>query len=383
MVLLRLIRCRILGYKINSLIMFKKNFFKSCASFITILSIVVGASVVHVELAFAASLSSLSDTLSSVKVSALSNHTIQFVTPTGVTAGQNISITFPNGWTLGSLNASSTDFATSTSASCSGFSDALLKDGAASTLTWGVATTSQSLTLTSGTAVIPANRCVQIRIGTNAVFQASGTQQITNPASATSSIISIAGTFGDTGTITVNIINDDTVSMTGTVNQSLSFVISTSTIYFGTLGTGGAKFASSTNTAGDATETIAHTLAVGTNAPSGFSLTVRGQTLTSQQNASNTIDAIGGTAASSTPTFEQFGFRASESGGTAVTVSAPYSFATSYGYAATATSSSLLAVGTGATPVSTLSLRYLTNVAAITEAGTYAANLVYVATANF
>ncbi len=363
--------------------MFKKNFFKSCASFITILSIVVGASVVHVELAFAASLSSLSDTLSSVKVSALSNHTIQFVTPTGVTAGQNISITFPNGWTLGSLNASSTDFATSTSASCSGFSDALLKDGAASTLTWGVATTSQSLTLTSGTAVIPANRCVQIRIGTNAVFQASGTQQITNPASATSSIISIAGTFGDTGTITVNIINDDTVSMTGTVNQSLSFVISTSTIYFGTLGTGGAKFASSTNTAGDATETIAHTLAVGTNAPSGFSLTVRGQTLTSQQNASNTIDAIGGTAASSTPTFEQFGFRASESGGTAVTVSAPYSFATSYGYAATATSSSLLAVGTGATPVSTLSLRYLTNVAAITEAGTYAANLVYVATANF
>jgi hypothetical protein len=171
--------------------------------------------------------------------------------------------------------------------------------------------------------------------------------------------------------------------MTGTVNQSLSFVISTSTIYFGTLGTGGAKFASSTNTAGDSIETIAHTLAVGTNAPSGFTVSVRGQTLTSQQNASNTIDAIGASAASSTPASEQFGFRATQSGGTGVSVSVPYSSATSYGYSATATTSATLAVGTGATPVSTLSLRYLTNIAAITEAGTYAANLVYVATANF
>jgi hypothetical protein len=250
-------------------------------------------------------------------------------------------------------------------------------------LTWGVSTTSQAITITSGTASVPANRCVQIRLGSNAIFQASGTPKITNPSSATSSILTVGGSFGDTGIITVNIITDDTVSMTGTVNQSLSFTISTSTIYFGTLGSGGAKFASSTNTLGDTVETIAHSLAVSTNAPSGFSLTVRGQTLTSLQNASNTIDAIGGSAASSTIASEQFGFRATESGGTNVTVAAPYSSATSYGYNATATSSAILATGTGVTPLSTISLRYLTNIAAITEAGTYAANLVYVATANF
>jgi hypothetical protein len=171
--------------------------------------------------------------------------------------------------------------------------------------------------------------------------------------------------------------------MSGIVNQSLTFTISTSTIYFGVLGAGGAKFASSTNTSGDTAETIAHTLSVGTNAPSGFTLSVRGQTLTSLQNSNNTIDYIGGSAASSTIGVEQFGMRTTEAGGTGVTVSAPYSFGTSYGYAATATSSSIVAVGVGSTPTSVFSVRYVTNIGSVTEAGTYVANLVYVATANF
>jgi hypothetical protein len=364
-------------------IMFKKSLLNSIASYFVIVAIVIGTSITHVELVHAAALTNLSDTLSSVKVNTLADHTIQFVTPSGISSGQGFSITFPVGWNLGQLGATSTDFATSTSASCSGFTDALLVNGAASGLSWGVATTSQSISITSGTAVVPANRCVQIRLGSNAISQASGTSQITNPSSATSSIITIGGTFGDTGSITVTIIGDDTVAMTGTVNQSLSFTISTSTIYFGTLGSGAAKYASSTNVAGDTTETIAHSLVVSTNAPSGFTVSVRGQTLTSQQNSSNTISAFGGTAASSTPGTEQFGFRATESGGTGVSISSPFNLSSSYGYNATATTSATLATGIGATAASTLSLRYVTNIAAITEAGTYAANLIYVATANF
>ena len=362
--------------------MFKKNFLTSFTSFIIIVSIVIGASITHVELAYAAALNTLSDAQSSLKVSAVSDHTFQFVTPSGVTAGQNISITFPVGWTIGSLATTSIDFATSTSATCSGFTDAAISN-TASGLTWGVATTTTAITFTSGTAVIPANRCIQIRIGSNATFQGTGTSTIVNPSSATTSVISIGGTFGDTGTITANIITDDTVSMTGLVSQSLTFTISTTTIYFGTLGSGAAKFASSTNPAGDTIENVAHTLAVGTNAPSGFTLTIRGQTLTSQQNASNTITAIGATAASSTPGSEQFGIRVTESGGSGTAVSSPYNFSTSYGYNSTATSSSVLATGSGSTPTSTYSVRYLANISPVTEAGTYAANVVYVATANF
>ena len=363
--------------------MLKNTFIKKAITAITVLAIGAGASVVHIELAFAASLSSLSNTQSSVQVSQLSNHTIQFVTPTGVTAGQNIQITFTVGYTMGSFNVDNLDFATSTSATCSGFQDAAIQSGAASGQTWGTAQASQTITITSGTAVIPANRCIQIEIGSNATSGATGVQQITNPATPGLYEITIGGTFGDSGSISTYIISDDTVSMTGTVQQSLTFTISTTTIYFGNLGSGAAKFASSTNTAGDTTETIAHTLAVSTNAPYGFAVTVRGDTLTSQQNSLNTITAVGGTAASSTPGTEQFALRATESGGTGVTLDPTYSAATSYGFDASSTTPSSLASGTGVTTTSTISLRYLANIAAITEAGTYAANLTYVATANF
>lgn len=362
--------------------MIKNSFFKKLTSSFTILALSFGVSAVHVELAVAAALTTLSDTQSSVKVNTLSDHTIQFVTPTGVAAGTNIAITFPAGFTLGQLSFSDVDLATSTSATCSGFADATLA-ASQSGLTWGVATSSQTLTITSGTAVIPANRCIQIEIGSNATFGTTGVSRITNPASPNSYQISIAGTFGDTGTITANIITDDTVSVTATVQQSLTFTISTSTIYFGNLSSGAAKFASSTNTSGDTVDNIAHTLAVSTNAPSGYNITLRGQTLTSLQNASNTINAIGSSAASSTPGTEQFGIRATVSGGTGAAVDPTFSQATSYGYDATATTSAILATGSGSTNTSTYSLRYVANIAAITEAGTYAANMVYVATANF
>jgi hypothetical protein len=367
----------------NQTYMFKKNFISSLAGVLVVGGIIFSATFAQIELAFAAALTTLSDTQSSLKISTLSDHTIQFVTNTAISAGEGISVTFPAGYATGTFAVANFDLATSTSATCSGFADALLASGAASGLTWGVTQATSSIYITSGTAVIPANRCVQIRIGSNAISQASGTSQITNPSAANTYIISIAAGV-DTGSVTENIITDDTVAMTGLVNQSLTFTISTTTIYFGTLSSTGAKYASSTNSAGDIAETIAHTLAVGTNAPSGFTLTVRGQTLTSQQNASNTITAIGASAASSTLTgTEQFGIRVTEAGGSGTAVSSPYGFSTSYGYAGTATSSSIIATGSGSTPTSTYSVRYVSNIAAVTEAGTYAANLVYVATANF
>jgi hypothetical protein len=317
-------------------------------------------------------------------VSQLSDHTIQFVTPTGISAGQGISITFPSGvsgYATGTFSVNNFDLATSTSSTCSGFTDALLA-ASPSGVTWGVSQATATIYITSGTATIPANRCVQIRIGSNAISQASGTAQITNPSSATTTVISIVA-GADNGSITQNIITDDTVVISATVQQTISFSISTTTIYFGNLNSGSVKFASSTNTSGDTTETIAHTLVVSTNAGSGYTLSVRGQTLTSQQNSANTITAIGATVASSTPNSEQFGIRATSTGGTGATIDATFSAPTSYGYDATATTSAVFATGSGATNPTTFGLRYMANIAALTEAGTYVASLVYVATANF
>ncbi len=363
--------------------MLKKNVWFSSLGLLIFFGFAFNFSVSTIEQVYAAALSNLSDTQSSLKAEALSDHTIQFVTPTGIAAGQAISITLPSGYATGTFAIANFDLATSTSASCSGFTDALLQSGVASGLTWGVTVATSTIYITSGTAVIPANRCIQIEIGGNATSGGAGTSTLVNPITPGAYVINIGGTFGDTGYVTEYIVPDDAVLMSGTVNQSLTFTVSTSTIYFGVLGAGGAKFASSTNTAGDTIETIAHTLAVGTNAPSGFTLSVRGQTLTSQQNSNNTIDFIGAVAASSTVGVEQFGFRATESGGVGVTLFAPFSSPTSYGYNATASSSATLAVGSGSTPTSTFSLRYVTNIGAVTEAGTYTASLVYVATANF
>lgn len=342
----------------------------------------VGVSLVHVNLVSALALNNLSNTQSSLKANQLSDHTIQFVTPSGIAAGEDIQITFPVGYNLGSFNVTNVDFGTSTSASCTTFSQETLA-GAPSGLTWGVSQASQTLTILSGTATIPANRCVQIKIGSNATFGGAGVSQIVNPGTPGLYIITIGGSFGDTGSISTYIVPEDTVSLTGTVQQSLTFTISTTTIYFGDLLSGSAKFASSTNTAGDTVDTTAHTLGVSTNAPYGFAITVRGDTLISQQNSNNTITAVGAVAASSTPGTEQFAIRATESGGTGVTIDSTYSQPTSYGFDASTSTPSLFATGTGVTLTSTISVHYLANVAAITEAGTYSTNLTYVATANF
>lgn len=362
--------------------MLKNKFLLTCTGVLTVFALVVTISLDSALRVFAAALTTLSDTQSTLKANQPSDHTILFVTPSGITAGQSISITLPAGYATGTFAIANFDFATSTSATCSSFSDALIQSGAASGLTWGVSVATSTLYITSGTAVIPANRCVQIKVGSNATFGLTGTSTWVNPLTPGAYQINY-NSGNDTGYVTEYIVPDDTIVLSGTVNQSLTFTVSTTTIYFGILGAGAAKYASSTNPLGDTIETIAHSLAVGTNAPSGFTLSVRGQTLTSQQNSNNTIDYIGAIAASSTPGNEQFGFRATESGGVGVTVAAPFSSASSYGYNAAASSSATVATGSGSTPTSTFYLRYVTNIGAITEAGTYTANLVYVATANF
>jgi hypothetical protein len=361
--------------------MFKHSVLKSIISGIASLGIVLGASFIQIEIAYAAALNTLSDTQSSVKANALSDHTIQFITPTGVLAGQTVAVTFPAGYVMGTSTLLNVDFATSTTGTCSGFNQETLALSP-SNGTWGYSTSSQTITFTSGTGFIPANRCIQIKIGSNATFGGTGVTQIANPTAGTYSL-TVGGTMADTGTISTNIITDDTVVVSGTVQQSLSFSLSTTTIYFGNLNSASAKYASSTNPNGDTVENIANQLLVSTNAPSGFAVSARGQTLTSLQNASNTISAIGTSPFPSSIGNEQFGLRATQSGGTGVTIAAPFASSTAYGYDGTATTSTTLATGSGATPTSTISLRYLANIAPITEAGTYVANLVYVATANF
>lgn len=160
--------------------------------------------------------------------------------------------------------------------------------------------------------------------------------------------------------------------------QTISFSLSTSTVYFGTLSSVQARFASSTGQ-GNQTEIEAFNVQVNTNAPSGYVVTVQGETLTY---GSSTITAIGGTNTASATGTEQFGMRLTAFGGSGV-VDSPYS-ASGFAYGATATSTSQIAsLSSGDNATTTFSVRLIANVSLSTEAGSYTTGLVYVATASF
>jgi hypothetical protein len=325
------------------------------------------------QTAYAAALTSKSDTLSSQKISTLSSHTIKFTTPTGASDNTDtIILTFPSDFNFTSKAISSVTF---THGASTGAENTETLAASPSATAWGAVfsgTQNRVLTLTAptdgvGAATLAANDKVIITYdSTNS----------TNASSATSYTLAISGTFGDSGNIVINILSDDQVSVSATVAESLTFTISDNSIGFGTLSSSAAQYATG-DTTGSASETEAHTLVVGTNASNGYTMTVNGATLTS---GANTITAIGSSNTASSAGTEQFGLRMSASGGSGA-VSAPYA-ASGFAFD-TAAFPDQIASASGSSANTTYSVRYLGNITAQTEAGAYTATLTYVATANF
>lgn len=182
------------------------------SSFFVLLTVIFG-----LQKASAAQVSFLSDTLSSHIISDGSNHAIVFVTPSGVGAGETITITFYSDFTIGSVDYTDIDIE----------DDGLDLDLAASAsgATWGAQFSGNTLTITSGTGVIAAGSAIEIEVGTNATYQQAGDQQITNPATESQYLISIAGTFGDSGSLYVYVMEDNTVQVTALVLSKPNVII--------------------------------------------------------------------------------------------------------------------------------------------------------------
>jgi hypothetical protein len=325
----------------------------------------------------AAVLTSLSDTMSTVKINNPSNHDFSFVTPSGIPMGGTVVITFPGsfsipaGLTFADVdvldNGSQVNLAAAPSGATAGV----------------VRTSANTLTFTNGSATTTAGHTVNIKIGTNATNQSVGTFQITNDTTIGNKSIDINGSFGDNGTTTVDLLTDDLVQVNAIVPQSFTFSISTNAINFGNLSSVTTKYASSTDVNGDTVDTVAHTLTIASNASSGYTITLRGQTLTSQQNSSNMITPNGPSPVTSSSGSEQFGIYATASGGVGGVIATPYATPSSFGYDATATSSSVFATGASSSGTTVYSLHYIANISTVTEAGTYSSGLIYVGTSNF
>ncbi|MDI6602776.1 MAG: hypothetical protein QME57_01475 [Patescibacteria group bacterium] len=218
----------------------------------------------------AGQLENISDTMSRLKREVLANHTIQFTTPSGVGAGETITITFPSAFDMNSIDYTDIDLE----------DDGVDLDLAASATgtTWGVNVTGQVITFTNGSTPVASSSVLKIEIGTNALYQHIGDRQIINPSIEGTQIINIGGTFGDSGSLAVVILDDDQVIVTAQVEPMLTFSISplaTSTLL------GGANSAS--------TDTIKQ--ASTTSIPFGVQIinqgTILGQQITVTTNAGN------------------------------------------------------------------------------------------------
>lgn len=202
------------------------------------------------NIAQAASLEQISDTLSTSNPGVLSAHTIAFTVPTGgsIAPGNTITITFPAGFTVGTANGNTT----------------VTVGGGGTTPTVG--SSGQNVTVTNITASAGQEVIVAIN---NTV--------ITNPGVG-SYRISINTGNGDTGNTNVAIVN--TVEVTAIVETQFTFVVdgtATST----SVNTGDTTTGSTTPIAinfgkltANVPKILGQELAVTTNAKNGFTVTV-------------------------------------------------------------------------------------------------------------
>ncbi|KKQ19875.1 MAG: hypothetical protein US34_C0016G0025, partial [Candidatus Nomurabacteria bacterium GW2011_GWC2_36_9] len=251
------------------------------------------------------------------------------------------------------------------------------------TTTWGVARTSSTvITLTNGSAAVAGGSVITIDIGTNATYGVTGTHQITNGTAGTT-VLRVSGSFGDTGAMSTAIVSNGVVSLSAEVLASLTFTVSDNTIYFGNLKSSGSScWAQGTDpgyvTCPTVAEAEAFNMTAATNAPTGYTISVQGPTLTS---GSNTITALASATAPSIGS-EQFGIRANASGGSGA-VNATYGTAGQYAFTANATTAVAVATASAPSATTTYSVRYIANISPTTEAGSYTAAHTYIATGNF
>lgn len=170
------------------------------------------------------------DTMTRQKISTSSSHTISFTLSGSETFASTETITLDfheddSGFTVdgSSTTASDFDFNDGTertivaSGACSGSPQNEVQFAVNDST--GVVT----LTACSGYTASGAGATITIEYGSSA---SGGTDRVTNPASAKSQTINMAGTFGDDAfTIAVPIVDDDQVSITASVDAYIDFDI--------------------------------------------------------------------------------------------------------------------------------------------------------------
>lgn len=223
----------------------------------------------------AANLTYVKDTLSNSDSGSVSNHTIDFLSPTGVSAGQTVTVTFPLGFNISTSSIGLVDYDFEVIGV-----DKTLVVGAPGAAQWGISTSSQTVTFTAGAGeTIGSLASITVKIGTNATTGGIGTNRVTNPNATTSYEFTITAGTADTGQTRVAI--TDNILVTANVDTTLTFVVYGTTTGAVLNGSPTTTFAASTyNTlafgtlANGVSKTLGQDLTIATNARNGYVVTV-------------------------------------------------------------------------------------------------------------
>lgn len=209
--------------------------------------------------------------------------------------------------------------------------------------------------------------------------QSVGFSSVVNPSATNATFFLRMSTFSDaswTTSIDAGTVASSTagqITVTASVDETLSFTLASATVALGSLST-------------SATGSGSSSMTTSTNAGSGYSISVAGTTLTS---GSNTITAIAPSASASTMNTKQFGINlmsnttpavgTATSGSGSGVPSAGYNTANQFKF----TTGDTIASASVPTNSNTYTVSYIANIDGVTAPGAYSTILTYVATANF
>jgi hypothetical protein len=349
------------------------------ASILSLLSIIAPFKIAH-----AAQMTQMRAIFDRLQVSTNSGGiTMYFATPTGIQTGgaDTITLTFSAEFTVAATAIGNFDLALGDSGTCTSatYTEETIAASPSST-EWGVSVAGNVITFSPETDdTLTAGFCIRIELGDDATTGGTGsTSTIVNASDADNDdSIVLGGAIGDSGTISVDIIADDTIDISATVASTITFTISDTSIGFGTLSASAATWATG-DTNGSASDTVAHTFTVATNADYGYAVTYFGPTLTS---GGNTISVASvNNDANGTPGNEEFGLSLSTDGD--ATIASGYNHGDP-DWTWVASTTTTVVSETGPTATETFSARYIANISGVTEAGSYTTTSTMIATGSF
>lgn len=197
--------------------------------------VMMTSGILNPLIANATTVTTASATFGRIKASVPADSIIlRFASPTGIQTGgaDTISLTFSADFVVAAAAAANFDIGLGNSGTCSSasYSDETVALTPSATQ-WGVGIAGNVITLSPDTDVtLTAGYCVQVEMGLAATTGGTGSAStITNGPSDDDDTITIGGVFGDSGVLTIEIIDNDQVTMSASVAETITFDLDTAT----------------------------------------------------------------------------------------------------------------------------------------------------------